>query len=112
MFCKFVFLLLILSSSCYSQHWGNPENQMLNDSMSSFFYYSNNRSIPFSDPQSLIDTERRSQLSDSYHDQSEYELEYNRQVMARQNLNYRKPYNSRNSNYKLHYLHRKNLKQF
>ena len=108
---KSVFIvLMLLSTNCMGQNWGNPENQMLNDSMSSFFYYSNNRPIPFSDPQSLIDTERRSKFSDDYHDQSEYELEYNRQVMQRQNQNYRKPYNSRNSNYKLHYLHRKNLK--
>lgn len=100
-------VVILVPTVCLSQYWPNPENQMLNDSMSSFFYYSNNRPIPFSDPQSLIDTERRSKFSDDYHDQSEYELEYNRQVMQRQNQNYRKPYNS---NYKLHYLHRKNLK--
>ena len=113
-----IFVYIVMSVDCNAQHWNNPENQMLSDSMSSFFYYSNNTSVPFSDPRSLMDTERRSRISDNYHDQSEYELEMNRQRMQMENTQNRrrlynpnKPsYNNYNSNYKLHYLHRQNLK--
>jgi len=118
MLYRSIFILILLSADISAQNWNNPENQMLSDSMSSFFYYSNNTSVPFSDPRSLMDTERRSRLSDNYHDQSEYELEMNRQRMQMENpqnrrrlYNPNKPsYNNYNSNYKLHYLHRQNLK--
>jgi hypothetical protein len=118
MLYKSILFLILLSTNTYGQHWNNPENQMLNDSISSFFYYSNNTSVPFSDPRSLMDTERRSRISDNYYDQSEYELEMYRQRMLMENpqnhrrlYNPNKPsYNNYNPNYKLHYLHRQNLK--
>lgn len=118
MLYKSIFILTLLSVNVNAQHWNNPENQMLSDSMSSFFYYSNNTDTAFSDPRSLMDTERRSRISDNYHDQLEYELEMNRQRMQMEYLQNRrrlynpnKPsYNNYNSNYKLHYLHQKNLK--
>jgi hypothetical protein len=110
--------VILVPTVCLSQHWPNPENQMLSDSMSSFFYYSNNTDTAFSDPRSLMDTEKRSRISDNYHDQSEYELEMNRQRMQmeypqnrRRLYNSNKPsYNNYNPNYKLHYLHQKSLK--
>jgi len=118
MLYKSIFILILLSADISAQNWSNPENQMLSDSMSSFFYYSNSTDASFSNPHSLMDTERRSRISDNYHDQSEYELEMNRQRMQmeypqnrRRLYNPNKPsYNNYNSNYKLHYLHRQNLK--
>jgi hypothetical protein len=44
---------------------------MLSDSISSFFYYSTNPNGGFSNTGSLRDTERRSQISDNYHEESE-----------------------------------------
>lgn len=106
-------LYLSIVPVSYGQ-WQNPENQMLNDSVSSFFYYSNNRPVPFSDPQSLIDTNNRSRISDNYHDESEYILEEVRQQRSMQsgyNGSYRPNYYYQYSpNYKLHYLHKKKLK--
>lgn len=64
-------MAISLTNICYSQNYPNPENAMLSDSISSFFYYSTNRPVPFSDPNSLRDTERRSRISDNYHEESE-----------------------------------------
>lgn len=75
----FAFIFLFVTSQySYSQHWPNPENQMLSNSISSFFYYSTNRPVAFSDPASLRDTEMRSRLSDQYHDESDYIMEQSR----------------------------------
>jgi|694.fasta_scaffold00360_6 hypothetical protein len=59
-----------ISNICYGQY-SNPENAMLSDSISSFFYYSTNPNGGFSNPGSLRDTERRAQISDNYHEESE-----------------------------------------
>ena len=115
MLYKSVFILILLSADISAQNWNNPENQMLTNSMNSFFSYQISPG-GFSNPGSLADTNRRSSLSDAYHDESEAILEHNisqmqyNQQYSRNNL-YR-PNKPRyyNSNYKLHYLHPKLLK--
>lgn len=93
----FISCLLVTQSMCFSQQWPNPENQMLSDSISSFFYYSTNRPVAFSDPNSLRDTNYRGMVSDYYHDESEYILEQSRQSLMQQhgfygNGSYGSPY--------------------
>ena len=111
----FIFVYMIMSINCNAQHWNNPENEMLNDSLSSFFYYSTKGPQAFSDPGSLADTERRARISDNYHDQIDSELQAHQERLRMEQQNRRKLYNSNkpyyyNPNYKLHYLHRQNIK--
>jgi hypothetical protein len=67
----FFVIILFISNVCHGQYYSNPENAMLSDSISSFFHYSTNPNGGFSNPGSLRDTERRSQISDNYHEESE-----------------------------------------
>ena len=39
MLYKSVFILILLSADISAQNWNNPENQMLTNSMNSFFSY-------------------------------------------------------------------------
>lgn len=96
-------LCLTINSIGYAQ-WGNPENQMLSNSMNSFFYFAIKDPVPFSDPQSLADTELRSRISDNYHDQSDYMLQYGQQQVYDRNIyehNYRYRYDAQ---YRYRYL--------
>lgn len=77
MFYIVIFLFLFLTNSSSGQNYPNIENQMLSNSLNSFLYYeSKNFPNAFSDPNSLRDTEMRSQLSDQYHDSLHYQNNY------------------------------------
>ena len=69
---KTIFLLvcIVFSTTCSAQY-PNTENRMLSDSINSFVYFFTKDPIPFSDPRSLADTERRSAACDKYHQESE-----------------------------------------
>jgi hypothetical protein len=75
------FLLAIIATQCFAQY-PNVENRMLSDSMTSFIYFFTKDPVPFSDPRSLIDTERRSAACDRYHQESENMI--NRNMINRQ----------------------------
>jgi len=75
------FLLAIIATQCFAQY-PNVENRMLSDSMTSFIYFFTKDAVPFSDPRSLIDTERRSAACDKYHQESENMI--NRNMINRQ----------------------------
>lgn len=66
-----VLALLFQTTYAYSQQWGNPENQMLNSTITDFFYYATKDPTPFSDPNSLRNAEYHATISDNYHDETE-----------------------------------------
>lgn len=103
MLYKSILILILLSADISAQNLRNIENSMLSDSLSSFFYYSIKDPVPFSDPQSLIDTERRSQLSDRYHDQIDYEDFIYRTRVQNYNYNYNYRYNKLQSKLNFQY---------
>lgn len=96
-------LVLLGAVSANGQQWSNPENQMLSDSLSSFMFYSTNTPVPFSDPNSLRDTERRAAISDQYHEESEAILaqarEYRRQQQLQQLQQFQNMQNYQNMRY-------------
>jgi hypothetical protein len=96
----FFLIILFFGNICLGQHYSNPENAMLSDSISSFFYYSTNPNGGFSNPGSLRDTERRSRISDNYHDESEkLANQYRQQMIQQQQQQYRQNPYMRNQGY-------------
>ena len=87
----FAFVFIPHQTNIFAQ-WPNPENQMLSNSLSSFMYYGTKDPIPFSDPASLRDTNRRGQMSDMYKEESEIILkqsQYNTNMQRIYEHNYR-----------------------
>jgi len=64
-------VLFLVCTTAYAQQWGNPENQMLSNTMTGFFYYATKDPVPFSDPNSLREANRHGTISDNYHDETE-----------------------------------------
>lgn len=77
-------ITIVFCSVLNAQQWGNPENAMLSDTMTGFFYYATKDPVPFSDPNSLREANRHGTISDNYHDETERISENFRQQRALQ----------------------------
>jgi len=83
-----LFSLFFLNHSKTCAQWGGmpPENYMLMQSLNSYMYYLTKDPVPFSDPRSLIDVNRRTAIYDNYHESREQEIINNR-LLYQQRLN-------------------------
>lgn len=87
----FIFFSLICSI-LLAQQWDNPENRMLSDTMTSFFYYTTKDPVAFSDPNGIKEMEQHAARFDNYQNDRDIVLERVKQQRLQQEIIFMKKY--------------------